>query len=179
MPEILKRAVQVILGSLLFEVEPLCRARYWAYRRMFRMGQGNVIGHNVMIGRPHKPDGGPLEIGAHVRILSDVLLDYSGGVVLQDYVKISPGSKVYTHAHTVATRALKDTQPILFSPLHVGRDAWIGGDAIVLCSVTRIGEGAVIGGGSVLTKNVGDWEIWAGNPARKIGERQDQIEVNE
>jgi len=179
MPEILKRAVQVILGSLLFEVGPLRRARYWAYRRMFRMGQGNIIGHNVMIGRPHKPDGGPLEIGAHVRILSDVLLDYSGGVVLQDYVKISPGSKVYTHAHTVATRALKDTQPILFSPLHVGRDAWIGGDVIVLGSVTRIGEGAVIGGGSVLTKNVGDWEIWAGNPARKIGERQDQIEVNE
>ena len=179
MLEIVKRAVQVILGSLIFEVGPLRRARYWAYRRMFRMGQGNIIGHNVMIGRPHKPDGGPLDIGAHVRILSDVLLDYSGGVTLQDYVKISPGSKVYTHAHTVATRALKDTQPILFSPLHVGRDAWIGGDVIVMGSVTRIGQGAVIGAGSVLTKNVGDWEIWAGNPARKIGERQDQIEVDE
>jgi acetyltransferase-like isoleucine patch superfamily enzyme len=179
MPELLNRAVQVVLGSLLFELGPLRHLRYWAYRRMFRMGQGNVVGHSVMIGRPHKPDGGPLKIGAHVRILSDVLLDYSGGVTLEDYVKISPGSKVYTHAHSVTTRALKDTQPILFSPLYVGRDAWIGGNVIVMASVTRIGEGAVIGGGSVLTKEVGDWEIWAGNPARKIGERRDPIEVDE
>lgn len=173
MPELLSRIVQVIVGSLLFEIGPLRKVRYWAYRRMFHMGKGCVIGHRVMIGRPHKPDGGPLEIGEYVRILSDVLLDYSGGVTLGDHAKISPGSKIYTHTHTVATRALKDTQPTEFSSLYVGRDAWIGGNVIVLASVDRIGEGSVIGAGSVLTTDVGDWEIWAGNPARKIGERKD------
>lgn len=176
MYEILNRAIQVILGSLVFELVPLRQVRYWAYRRMFSMGKGCIVGHSVMIGRPHNPDSGPLKIGNHVRILSNVLLDYSGGVTLEDYVKISPGSKVYTHTHTVATRDLKDTQPILFSPLHVGRDAWIGGDVIVLGGVTRIGEGVIIGAGSVLTNNVGDWEIWAGNPARKIGERKSRGE---
>lgn len=173
MVEFFFRVVQVLLGSLIFDVGPWRKIRNWAYQRIFRMGRGCVIGHKVMIGRPHNPQGGPLKIGNQVRILSNVLLDYSGGVTLSDYVKISPNSRVYTHKHTVSSRALKDTQPIVYSPLYVGRDAWIGGNVIVMESVQRIGEGAIIGAGSVLTKDVGDWEIWAGNPARKIGERKD------
>ncbi len=54
----------------------------------------------------------------------------------------------------------------------IGADVWIGANAIILSGVS-IGNGAVIGAGSVVTKNVGDYEIWAGNPARKIRDRFD------
>ena len=54
----------------------------------------------------------------------------------------------------------------------VGNDVWIGERATILAGLT-IGDGAVIGGGSVVTKNVGPYEIWAGNPARLIRKRFD------
>jgi acetyltransferase-like isoleucine patch superfamily enzyme len=55
-------------------------------------------------------------------------------------------------------------------PVEIGDRAWIGARAIILPGV-RIGEGAVVGAGAVVTRDVGPFEIVAGNPARKIGER--------
>jgi acetyltransferase-like isoleucine patch superfamily enzyme len=52
----------------------------------------------------------------------------------------------------------------------IGSRAWIGYRALILPGVT-IGEGAVVGAGAVVTKNVEPFTIVAGNPARKIGER--------
>ena len=52
----------------------------------------------------------------------------------------------------------------------IGNDVWIG-EGVRCKSGITIGNGAVIGMGSVLTKSVGDYEIWAGNPAKKIRER--------
>ena len=49
-------------------------------------------------------------------------------------------------------------------------DVWIGANVIIKSGIT-IGVGAVIGAGSVVTHNVGDYEIWAGNPARLIKKR--------
>ena len=55
---------------------------------------------------------------------------------------------------------------------YIGNDVWIGSRAIVLGGV-HIADGAVIGGGSVVTKDVGPYEIWAGNPAKFIRKRFD------
>ncbi len=52
----------------------------------------------------------------------------------------------------------------------IGSDVWIGIRSIVLGGIT-IGDGAVIGAGSVVTKDIGPYEIWAGNPARFIRKR--------
>jgi acetyltransferase-like isoleucine patch superfamily enzyme len=54
--------------------------------------------------------------------------------------------------------------------VEIGRDVWIGGSSVILSGV-RIGEGAVIAAGSVVTKDVQDFEIVGGNPARPIGQR--------
>ncbi|HEX2945834.1 MAG TPA: CatB-related O-acetyltransferase [Clostridia bacterium] len=55
----------------------------------------------------------------------------------------------------------------------IGNDVWIGQNAILLASAERIGDGAVIGAGAVVTKNVPDYAIVAGVPARIIGYRFD------
>lgn len=57
----------------------------------------------------------------------------------------------------------------------IGNDVWIGRDAIVLPIVT-IADGAVIGAHSVVTKDVGPYEIVAGNPARRIRDRIDAVD---
>lgn len=65
--------------------------------------------------------------------------------------------------------------PIGFDPFErtvIENDVWIGNGAKVKAGV-RIATGAVVGMGSVLTKDVGPYEIWAGNPARLIRKRFD------
>jgi acetyltransferase-like isoleucine patch superfamily enzyme len=55
-------------------------------------------------------------------------------------------------------------------PLIIGDDVWIGAHCVIMPGIV-IGRGAIIGAGSVLTKDVGEYEIWAGNPAKKIRDR--------
>jgi acetyltransferase-like isoleucine patch superfamily enzyme len=62
---------------------------------------------------------------------------------------------------------------VLWQDKCIGADVWIHDAAIVLYQVTRIPDGVVLGAGSVLTKNPGAYEIWAGAPARKVGQRTD------
>jgi acetyltransferase-like isoleucine patch superfamily enzyme len=54
--------------------------------------------------------------------------------------------------------------------VHIGDDVWLGAAAVVLGGVT-IGTGAVVGAGAVITHDVADFAIVAGNPARVVGER--------
>jgi virginiamycin A acetyltransferase len=50
----------------------------------------------------------------------------------------------------------------------IGNDVWVGHNAIIVPSVKRIGDGAVIGAGAVVTKDVPDFAVVAGNPARVV-----------
>ena len=59
----------------------------------------------------------------------------------------------------------------------IGNDVWIGENVLVKNGV-KIGNGSVIGMGSVLLKDVGDYEIWAGNPAKLIRKRFDDETIN-
>ena len=54
--------------------------------------------------------------------------------------------------------------------VNIGNDVWIGASVIIKNGVT-ISDGAVIGMGSIVTKDVGPYEIWVGNPARKVRDR--------
>lgn len=58
---------------------------------------------------------------------------------------------------------------------HIGLDVWVGFGTIIRRGVT-IGDGAVVGAGSVVTKDVPAFEIWAGVPARRVRERFDLTE---
>lgn len=76
----------------------------------------------------------------------------------------------------------KSTHPYFYNPIFkfvdkqlnrvnkliIGNDVWIGSNAVVTPSVSEIGDGAIIGAGSVVTKNVPDYAVVAGNPARVI-----------
>lgn len=58
------------------------------------------------------------------------------------------------------------------TPLHIAGDVWIGARAIILPGCKRIGHGAIIGAGSVVTKDVPDWAVVGGNPAQVIKYRK-------
>ena len=64
------------------------------------------------------------------------------------------------------------------SKLIVGNDVWVGRNAIIVPSVSRIGDGAVIGAGAVVTKDVPDFAVVAGNPAKIIKYRFPQETIS-
>ena len=61
------------------------------------------------------------------------------------------------------------------SELAIGNDVWIGARVIILPQVTRIGDGVIIGAGSVVTKNIDDYCIVGGNPAKVLKSRYKKI----
>lgn len=69
----------------------------------------------------------------------------------------------------------KDWSVVNSKPIKICDDAWIGMNVIILKGVT-IGEGAIVGAGSVVTKDVPAWTIVAGNPARVVREIKKEIE---
>ena len=81
-------------------------------------------------------------------------------------VSIGPEATILTLGHDPRSATFEDRG----GDVVIGDRVWIGYRAIVLPGVT-IGEGAVIGAGAVVTKDVEPYAIIAGNPARKIGER--------
>jgi maltose O-acetyltransferase len=81
-------------------------------------------------------------------------------------VSMGPNATILTLGHDPQSPDFADRG----GDVVIGDRAWIGYGALILPGV-RIGEGAVVGAGAVVTKDVEPFAIVAGNPARKIGER--------
>lgn len=86
-------------------------------------------------------------------------------VRIGDYTLIGPGVQIYTPMHPLDARERREKE--FGKPVEIGSDVWIGGGAIILPGV-RIGARAVIGAGSVVTRDVPDQVFAAGNPCRVI-----------
>lgn len=101
-------------------------------------------------------------------------IDVTGSVTIGELSMIGEGTKLLTHDHyhegRIPLLLLQEKKGVKWGNKMIGRDVWLHG-CIVLYQVTHIPDGVVVGAGSVLTKNPGPYEIWGGNPARKIGER--------
>lgn len=64
----------------------------------------------------------------------------------------------------------------IFAKSSIGNDVWIGNKVMVKAGVT-IADGAVVGMGSIVTKDIGPYEVWAGNPAKMIRKRFDDYTI--
>jgi virginiamycin A acetyltransferase len=101
------------------------------------------------------------------------------------YCSFAGGVCVFNANHPLM---FKSSHPFFYSPdfgcvekelisrrsIEIGNDVWVGQNAIILASVNRIGDGAVIGAGAVVTKDVPDFAVVAGNPAKIIKYRFDE-----
>lgn len=169
--EIVRRAIQFFTGSLIFNLPFLLSFRIWLYRRLFSIGENCAFAHDIQFIIPHSFSRANLEIGNFVEIGPSVIIDYTGGVVIKDHVWVSEEVMIFTHDHIVNTKQLKKSQSIKASPLVIEEDSWIGARSIILPNVQRIGKGAIIGAGSIVTQDVDNYLIVAGNPVRVIGRR--------
>lgn len=86
-----------------------------------------------------------------------------------DWVSTSP---VFHKGKNILKINFSNNEYIAVTETVIGNDVWIGSNVLIKGGI-KIGSGAVIGMGSVVTKDIGDYEVWAGNPARLIKKRFD------
>ncbi len=105
--------------------------------------------------------------------------DIAPGTRIGRYCSFSSGVHIFNGNHPIHR---KSTHPFFYNPvfnyveqdkvsrtqLTIGNDVWVGCNAIILPSVTNIGDGAVIGAGSVVTQDIPPFAVVAGNPAKII-----------
>lgn len=108
-----------------------------------------------------------VDIGNYVSIANNVII--GGAMHPMDWVSMSPA--FYYGRDSIKKKFAEFPRPE-DKRVVVGSDTWIGNYSLIKQGV-EIGVGAVIGMGSVVTKNVGPYEIWAGTPAKFIKKRFD------
>jgi len=134
-------------------------------RREMLVERFAVVGEKVNIRPPFHCDYGfNIELGEGVFLnFNCVILDVVA-VSIGDKTQIGPGVQILTADHP-RDSAQREAGLEFGRPVHIGRNVWIGGGAIILPGVT-IGDDALIGAGSVVTRDVPSGCTAFGNPAR-------------
>ena len=113
-----------------------------------------------------------IRIGNNVSIESDCHIGAINKIIIGDNVLIASFVYISDHSHGEITRAELDLAPLerpLYSkgPIIIGNNVWIGEKVCILPNV-RIGDGAIIGANSVVTKDIPPYSVAAGSPAKVI-----------
>ena len=143
----------------------ICRRKFW--------GIGSV-GKNVKIDEkcwflwPER-----LFLGDNVVVGKDCILNASGEIVIQKDCLLGPGVVIWTQNHKFARLDMPiNQQGYVYRRVVIEEDVWIAARAIVLPGV-KVGKGAVIAAGSVVTNDVEAFSVVAGVPAKLIKMRDE------
>lgn len=156
-----------ICNEIVAEI-PLHRIRLFCYRHFFgvKIGKDSSIGmHGILVDTEKAIIGNNCAIGQFVH------LDCRGGLEIGNNVNIATYTSIYTGSHNVKSPKWE----YITAKTTIENDVWIASNAILLPGV-KIGRGAVVASGSVVTKDVPAFAIVAGNPAKKIDNRHPKIE---
>lgn len=167
--------------------------RYSYYKRKLKsLGSGSRIDLGVIIEAPQNvcigdyayidknviiAGGRGVKIGRRVHIAHNCLIQGGGFVEIGDYVGIAAGSMIFSATDTVyggkhigPMVPSKHKNPLFEKPVILKKDAFLGCGCIVLPGVT-IGEGAVVGAGSLVLNDIPPWKVAVGSPAKPIKDR--------
>lgn len=170
-----KKFLSLVLYYLIgvrFPTQPVpgWRFGYWSRRWLIRSiaekcGGGVIVKQNCYIG-----SGSGLRIGDRSQLGHNARIDQS--VTIGNDVVMGPDVVIMTASHAfedpdtpVNQQGAEPVRPVI-----IGNDVWIGTRVIILPGV-RIGDGAIIGAGSVVTKSIPPLAVAVGNPARVIRQR--------
>ena len=119
-----------------------------------------------------------IQIDDNVFVWHYTILDGSGGLEIGEGSQIGAWVGIFTHSSHIAIRiygnhyqevAEKEKKGYLIKCVKIGKYVFLGAGSMILPGVA-IGNGALVSAGSIVRKNVNDFEIVSGNPAKVIGD---------
>lgn len=165
---------RVFIGKLIYNAlgkhMPLSDSRFSFGSKRVREFCGRLILHhcgtdvNIERGAQFSSE---ISLGDHSGIGVNALI--SSHVTIGNDVMMGPDCIILTANHSMERNGIpmRLQGHESFRPVVIGNDVWIGARVIILPGV-KIGDGAVIGAGSVVTKDVEPYSVVAGNPAKRI-----------
>lgn len=175
---------KMLSGELYLANDPeLARARLSAKRAMKRFAEAEVddddgraailrgllgsVGPGAYVEPPLFVDyGANLHLGARAYLNTGCVILDGARVDIGEDAFLGPGVHVYTAAHPLDPDE-RARGPEFARPVRIGAKAWVGGSAVLVPGVT-VGDGATIGAGSVVTRDVPARCLAVGNPCRVI-----------
>jgi acetyltransferase-like isoleucine patch superfamily enzyme len=171
------------MGNILFKVKYLL-LKYLAHFYFFVFGRVRTwfyvflmkrTGKRVFIFPPFRctaPEG--ITLGNDVVIAENCVLGGQGGLTIGNYVMIGNNATIITANHGFSRSDIPMLRQSLdIAAVRIEDDVWIGANAVILPGV-NIGQGAVIGAGAIVTKDIEPYSIVVGNPAKPIKKRFDE-----
>lgn len=151
---------------LVLDLSPQVVRKLFFLVTLKKLGKNCMIDYKCFIRYPWRVSiGDNVAINRGCELFSS--LNSSGGIIcLEDHVVLGPKVIIFSAGHDYSSLDLPD----ISSKVIVDRYAWIGGNTTILPGV-HIGEGAIIGAGSVVTKSIPAYSVAVGNPATVIKSR--------
>ncbi|WP_339725374.1 acyltransferase [Maribacter stanieri] len=148
---------------------PFYTLRHFYYRYVVKieLGKGSSIHLDTSINRFN------IKIGNKSVINRNCYLDGRGGLTIGDNVSISPEVHLITATHDAQSKSFEYS----IKPIFIEDYVWVGTRATILPGVT-LAKGCVVATGSVVTKDVAPFTIVGGVPAKKIGERNKDLDYH-
>jgi acetyltransferase-like isoleucine patch superfamily enzyme len=161
------RGIKFYLATSWVANFPSFRVRHWFYRRImhYSIGMDSSIHMGVFV------TGYNIHIGNNVVVNRRVYLDGRIGIRIHNNVSISPEAYIVSLEHDPNDPAFTTRG----AEVVIEDDVWIGARAMIMPGV-RIGKGAVVAAGGLVTKDVEPYQIVAGVPAHPIGERSRKLD---
>ncbi len=141
------------------QAEPFSEQWWRLQKEIFKgkIGEGSRVMSPLTAVRPNQ-----VTIGKNVVVMNGCLMMSAGTITIDDNAQIAANVQLISNNHDPYER-----QVITCKPVHICEGAWVGAGSTVLPGVT-IGKHAIVGAASVVTKDVPDYAVAVGNPAKVI-----------
>lgn len=169
----IKRLLWAFVWSMFFRVTPRWCLHGWrrGLLRLFgaQIGEGSKIDPSCCIWAPWN-----LSVGSYTALAEGVDCYSVDRIEIGSKVAISQRSFLCTASHDIGSLR----RPLIHARIKIEDHAWVCAQAFIGPGVT-LGQGSVVAAGSIVVKDVKDWEVVGGNPAKKIKIRTVQEDLSE
>ena len=122
-----------------------------------QIGENSIVNNKLTVVRPKN-----VKIGKNVNIMNGVLMMSAGGITIEDNVRIAANVQLISNNHDPYDRYVITCKPIL-----IKEGVWINAGATILPGVT-VGKYAIVGANSVVSKDIPDYAVAVGTPAKVV-----------
>lgn len=176
----MKRLIKVLFSTItnnikLFRIKKIGRGTYFGRGLLIngKLRENIIIGRNVSIGRFSRL-GNTMNRGSGIIIgdnccIGNNFTAIDGQIIIGDFVSIASDVSIFAANHSTDPTLINGymNSELDFRNVEIKSNCWIGEKTVILPGVT-IGEYAIIGAGSVVTKDIPPYSLAVGNPARVI-----------